>query len=61
MLNAALEHMKGTRPYMPDVSSNRMPPICYQGERDVILSDGSTGKVYGEICYENGIYKFVAD
>lgn len=52
------DYVKGVRPYMPDISSNQMPPICYEGEREVVLSDGSTGKVYGEICYENGNYIF---
>lgn len=52
------DYVKGLRPYMPDVNSNQMPSLCYPGERDVVYGDGSTGKVYGEVCYENGEYVF---
>lgn len=54
-------YLIGARPYMPNVSSGLMPPVCYEGERAVTLSDGSTAYIQGEICYENGVYTFVGN
>jgi hypothetical protein len=55
------DYVKGERPYMPDVNSGTMPFICYQGRKSVILPDGTKGSIRGEICYENGTYKFMGD
>lgn len=52
------DYVKGLRPRMPDLSSIQIPPICYEGKREVILSDGTTAWINGEICYENGEYVF---
>lgn len=43
---------------MPDITSNRVPPVCYSGRRTVTLSDGSTSLIYGQICYSDGEYIF---
>lgn len=51
-------YVMGSRPTMPDITSSRVPPICYSGSKSVTLADGSTGKVYGQICYVNGAYTF---
>jgi hypothetical protein len=53
------EYVMGSRPYMPDIISGSMPPICYDGMKNVILADGSTARIYGEICYENSAYTFI--
>lgn len=46
---------------MPDVSSEpQLPQVCYPGSQYVTLAGGAKGKVYGEICYSNGIYTFTA-
>lgn len=52
------DYVMGTRPTMPNVQSNTMPSICYQGSQFVTLSNGNSGKVYGEICYSGGVYTF---
>lgn len=56
--DAHIEYMKNLRPYMPDLGSPSLAPVCYDGWRVVTLSDGSQGNVYGEICYEGGTYTF---
>lgn len=43
---------------MPDITSNRVPPVCYSGRRAVTLSDGSTSTIYGQVCYSDGEYTF---
>lgn len=53
------DYLMGTRPFMPDVNSITKINVCYEGSKNVTLSDGSAGKIYGEICYTNGIYSFV--
>jgi len=55
------EYVQGLRPYMPDVNSNQMPPICYEGKREVLLNDGTTAWLSGEICYEDGQYNFIQE
>jgi hypothetical protein len=55
---AWMEFVRNERPTMPDTTSNRIPPICYPGKRDVTLPDGSTATIYGEICYVDGVYEF---
>ena len=51
--------LKREIPSMPDLSSSRALPICYQGSRSVILTDGSRGKIYGEICTNSdGTFSF---
>ena len=50
--------LRGEAPQMPDTSSITIPPICYNGKRDVTLNDGTIGIVYGQICYVGGIYTF---
>lgn len=52
------DYVTGDRPTMPDVNSNQIPPICYDGRKEVTLDDGSTGHVNGEICIVDGIYTF---
>ena len=52
------DYVMGTRPTMPDTSSTRMPLVCYPGFQNITLANGSTGRTYGEICYENGVYSF---
>lgn len=52
------QYVRGDRPVMPDITSNRIPEICYPGKRDVTLPDGSEGTIYGEICYVDGQYVF---
>jgi hypothetical protein len=52
------EYIKGLTPHMPDTTSSNMPPICYQGHQAVTLSDGSIGRIFGEICYVNGEFTF---
>lgn len=51
-------YVRGDRPIMPDLTENRMPPVCYPGKRPIVLPDGSTGTIYGEICYIDGVYTF---
>ena len=51
--------LRGERPIMPDVASNRIPLICYDGKRSVILNDGSSSTIFGQICYENNQYTFI--
>ena len=43
---------------MPGLSSIQIPPICYVGKREIILNDGSTAWINGEVCYESGEYVF---
>lgn len=52
------DYIIGKRPQMPDTNSYRMPAICYPGERNVVLADGSIAWVTGEVCYANGLYEF---
>lgn len=52
------DYVMGNRPTMPDTSSQTSINVCYHGSKNVTLNDGSTGKVYGEICYVNGVYTF---
>lgn len=52
------EYVQGLRPHMPDVNSSQIPPICYEGKREVTLGDGTTAVLDGEICYEDGEYTF---
>lgn len=52
------DFVMGNRPHMPDAGSNTMPLLCYQGSEDVTLANGSSSKIYGEICYiTDGEYK----
>jgi hypothetical protein len=53
------DYVKGIRPNMPDVTSNEMPPICYNAKKKVVLADGSTAYIQGEVCYEKGQYQFI--
>ncbi|MBK8201518.1 MAG: hypothetical protein IPK68_04070 [Bdellovibrionales bacterium] len=57
--DAWIGYMKGDRPTMPDLGSPPLVPICYDGKRDVVLDDGSSATVYGQICYMNGQYEFI--
>lgn len=54
------DYVMGNRPVMPDIGSSNSLNLCYQGSKTVTLSDGSTGKIFGEICYQNGSYSFVS-
>lgn len=51
-------YVRGTSNTMPDITSSTMPPLCYQGKQSVTLADGSSGSIYGEVCYVNGSYSF---
>jgi hypothetical protein len=52
--------LRAEAPQMPDTSSIRLPPICYSGQRDILLNNGSTSRINGEVCYINGTYVFTA-
>lgn len=44
---------------MPDISTApQLPPVCYSGSQVVALSGGGSGRVYGQICFVNGVYSF---
>lgn len=45
-------YLIGTRATMPDTSSQTTPVICFPGSQDVLLTNGSRGKVYGELCFQ---------
>ena len=51
--------IRGERPTLPDISSLRIALICYDGKRNVILNDGSSSTIFGQICYENNQYTFI--
>lgn len=51
-------YVMGNRPFMPDVTSNTSINLCYRGSKNVTMGDGSTGKVFGEVCYVDGNYTF---
>jgi len=51
-------YLMGKSSRMPVVTSSGVLPICYPGSQNVTLAGGTTGKVYGEICYTNGVYTF---
>jgi hypothetical protein len=53
------DYVMGNRPTMPDVDSNTRPNLCYFGSKTITLDDGSSGRIRGEICYDNGVYSFV--
>jgi hypothetical protein len=50
--------VKGLSNTFPDTSSSQTPLICYRGSQSIVLSNGNLGRVYGEICYVNGVYTF---
>lgn len=52
------EYIKGLRPRMPDLSSPQISPICYKSKREVLLSNGTTAWLSGEVCYVDGNYVF---
>lgn len=52
------DYLRGQRVAMPDTSSNTMPPVCYQSNRQVILDSGETTYLEGEACYLDGVYTF---
>ncbi len=57
-----IEYLKNERPWMPNVTTLKIRPICYDAHRDVTYSNGSTGRVYGEACYQSdGSLAFLAD
>lgn len=51
-------YLMGQRYAMPDVYTPSLPPVCYSGSQSITLSGGASGKIYGEICYVNGVYTF---
>jgi hypothetical protein len=55
------DFVTGARAHMPDTASNRLPNICYPGSEHVTLADGSAGRIYGEVCYSQGVYSFTRD
>ena len=48
----------GSHAYMPDVTSPKIPSICYTTAKRVTFDDGSKGFVKGEACYVDGEYIF---
>lgn len=50
------QFIRKERPIMPDVTSSTMPPVCYPSRKQITLSDGGQGTIYGEVCYESGTY-----
>lgn len=52
------DYVMNNRPTMPDVTSNTSISTCYHGSKSITYADGSTGKVFGEVCYSNGVYSF---
>lgn len=46
------DYVMGNRPYMPDTSSISIKTICYPATRKVVYSDGSTGYIAGQACYD---------
>lgn len=52
-------YLRREYPQMADTDSVGLPLICYFGFRDVVLENGDSAVVHGEICYSNGIYSFV--
>jgi len=56
------EYIRGERPFMPDVASasnNQLPLVCYSAEKEIVLGDGSTAFIDGEVCYDSdGNYSF---
>ena len=55
---AWIEYIKGLRPYMPDTNIIEQRPVCYTGFKRVVLDDGSSSLIRGEICYIDGEYNF---
>lgn len=56
---AWISYIKGERPFMPDTAIIKQRPICYNGFRKVILDDGSSSHIRGEICINSeGEYVF---
>jgi hypothetical protein len=55
---AWIDYIKGDRPYMPDTNIIVQRPVCYKGFKRVILDDGSSSLIRGEICYIDGEYNF---
>lgn len=55
------QYIRKLRPTMPDITSSRMPPVCYPAKRTVTLSNGSTSLIRGEVCYLDGAYTWSAD
>lgn len=51
-------YLRREYPQMPDTDSVGMPLICYFGFRNVVLGNGDSAVVHGEICYSNGVYQF---
>jgi hypothetical protein len=51
-------YVLGASNRMPDTSSSQAPQVCYRGSQMISLSNGNSARVYGEICYVNGIYTF---
>ncbi|MBK9040585.1 MAG: hypothetical protein IPL83_15725 [Bdellovibrionales bacterium] len=43
---------------MPDTASVGIAPVCYDGKLEVVLDNGSTATIYGQIFYVDGQYTF---
>jgi hypothetical protein len=57
--SAWADYVRGNLPTMPDAYAINLPPMCYQAQKDITLSDGSTGVVSGQACYDgSGGYEF---
>ena len=54
-------YLTRARTHMPDVTSNKMRYICYPGSESVTLTNGSLGRIFGEICYTSGVYSFTQE
>lgn len=59
------DYIRGDRPQMPDVqwaATLQTPYVCYQGQKEIVLNNGSTSFIDGEICInQDGEYVFTED
>jgi hypothetical protein len=56
--NAVVDYVRDLRPMMPEGTQIDENFYCYQGFKDIVLTDSSTGHIWGEICSQNGDYTF---
>jgi len=56
--SAWIDYIKDERPVMPDTNIIQQRPVCYNGFKSVVLEDGSSSFIRGEICYKDGVYDF---
>lgn len=56
--NASVDYIRDQRPMMPEGTQMDENFYCYQGFKDILLTDSSTAHIWGEICSQNGEYTF---